>query len=146
MGKYEVTQTQHEAVMAGNSDGLNATPSRLSNNPNRPVEQVSWDDIQVFLPRLNQSDSTNIPAGWTMYCPPKQNGNIPAERVPPPLILGEIRAAQRMQIMPLMGTGQVFSKLLMLAHTAPMHGAFMTCMEMFGNGLQTGTVHTTAMR
>ena len=39
MGKYEVTQTQHEAVMAGNSDGLNATPSRLSNNPNRPVEQ-----------------------------------------------------------------------------------------------------------
>jgi len=40
LGKYEVTQAQYEAVMTGNTDGLNATPSNWLNNPNRPVEQV----------------------------------------------------------------------------------------------------------
>ncbi len=69
LGKYEVTQAQYEAVMTGNSDGLSATPSYFSSNPNRPVEQVSWDDIQVFLTRLNQSDSTNIPTGWAYVLP-----------------------------------------------------------------------------
>ena len=49
LGKYEVTQAQYEAVMTGNSDGLGATPSNWPNNPNRPVEMVSWEDIQVFL-------------------------------------------------------------------------------------------------
>ena len=49
LGKYEVTQAQYEAVMTGNSDNLNATPSNWPNNPDRPVERVSWDDVQVFL-------------------------------------------------------------------------------------------------
>ena len=69
LGKYEVTQAQYEAVMTGNTDGLSATPSNFSYNPNRPVEQVSWNDIQVFLTRLNQSDSTNIPTGWAYVLP-----------------------------------------------------------------------------
>ena len=69
LGKYEVTQAQYEAVMTGNTDGLSATPSNFSNNPNRPVEKVSWNDIQVFLSRLNQSESTNIPAGWAYVLP-----------------------------------------------------------------------------
>lgn len=55
--------------MTGNSDGLSASPSKYSNNPNRPVEKVSWNDIQVFLSRLNQSDSTNIPADWVYVLP-----------------------------------------------------------------------------
>ena len=58
LGKYEVTQAQYEAVMVGNSNGLNATPSNWPNNPNRPVEQVSWDDIQIFLTRLNAAEQT----------------------------------------------------------------------------------------
>ena len=69
LGKYEVTQAQYEAVMTGNTDGLSATPSSFSNNPNRPVENISWNDIQVFLTRLNQSDSTNIPVGWAYVLP-----------------------------------------------------------------------------
>ena len=48
-GKYEVTQAQYEAVMTGNTDGLSATPSNWSGNPNRPVEQVSWDDVKFFF-------------------------------------------------------------------------------------------------
>ena len=69
LGKYEVTQAQYEAVMTGNSDGLSATPSNWPNNADRPVEQVSWDDIQKFLTRLNAQEAGNIPAGWAYVLP-----------------------------------------------------------------------------
>ena len=44
MGKYEITQTQWEAVMGEN-------PSYFK-GPNRPVEQVSWNDCQEFVTAL----------------------------------------------------------------------------------------------
>ena len=69
LGKYEVTQAHYEAVMIGNTDSLSATPSNWPNNPSRPVEKVSWDDIQIFLARLNAQDSINIPAGWEYASP-----------------------------------------------------------------------------
>ena len=69
LGKYEVTQAQYEAVMTGNADGLNAKPSNWPNNPNRPVEKVSWDDAQVFLTRLNAQQAGNLPAGWSYVLP-----------------------------------------------------------------------------
>ncbi len=46
MGKYEVTQAQWEAVMGSN-------PSYFGGKPNNPVEQVSWNDCQTFIDRLN---------------------------------------------------------------------------------------------
>ncbi len=46
LGKYEVTQAQWQAVMGTN-------PSRFTGHPQRPVERVSWDDVQEFLRRLN---------------------------------------------------------------------------------------------
>ena len=69
LGKYEVTQAQYEAVMTGNTDSLSATPSQWPNNPNRPVEKVSWADAQIFLTRLNAQHSANIPAGWAYVLP-----------------------------------------------------------------------------
>jgi formylglycine-generating enzyme required for sulfatase activity len=45
MGKYEVTQGQWQAVM-------DANPARFKGD-DRPVENVSWNDIQDFLKRLN---------------------------------------------------------------------------------------------
>ena len=69
LGKYEVTQAQYEAVMTGNSDGLSATPSQYGGNADRPVEKVSWDDIQKFLTRLNAQEAGNIPAGWAYVLP-----------------------------------------------------------------------------
>ena len=69
LGKYEVTQAQYEAVMTGNTDGLNAKPSNWPNNPNRPVEKVSWADAQIFLTRLNAQQSANIPTGWAYVLP-----------------------------------------------------------------------------
>jgi formylglycine-generating enzyme required for sulfatase activity len=46
IGKYEVTQAMWESVMGSN-------PSHFKRFPNRPVERVTWDDIQEFLQRLN---------------------------------------------------------------------------------------------
>ena len=45
IGKYEVTQELWEAVMGSN-------PSYFKGD-NLPVEQVSWDDVQEFLRKLN---------------------------------------------------------------------------------------------
>jgi formylglycine-generating enzyme required for sulfatase activity len=47
MGKYEVTQAQWQAVMGSN-------PSDFKDKPNNPVEQVSWNDCQTFIEKLNQ--------------------------------------------------------------------------------------------
>jgi formylglycine-generating enzyme required for sulfatase activity len=69
LGKYEVTQAQYEAVMTGNTNSLSPTPSNWPNNPDRPVEKISWDDAQVFLTRLNQQQAGNLPAGWSYVLP-----------------------------------------------------------------------------
>ena len=55
--------------MTGNTYSLSPTPSNWPNNPNRPVEMVSWDDAQVFLTRINEQQAGNIPAGWTYVLP-----------------------------------------------------------------------------
>jgi len=52
MGKYEVTQAEWEAVM-----GLN--PSRFANCPNCPVDNVSWNDVQAFIAKLNSLTGGN---------------------------------------------------------------------------------------
>ncbi len=46
LSKYEVTQELWEAVMGKNR-------SKFKPCPQCPVEQVSWDDIQAFLKKLN---------------------------------------------------------------------------------------------
>ena len=46
ISQHEVTQELWEAVMGEN-------PSKLRNCPLCPVEQVSWEDIQAFLKKLN---------------------------------------------------------------------------------------------
>jgi len=65
MLKYEVTQAQWEAVMGSN-------PSYFSGD-NNPVEEVSWNDCQSFISRLNELDSDytyRLPteAEWEYCC------------------------------------------------------------------------------
>jgi formylglycine-generating enzyme required for sulfatase activity len=52
MGKYEVTQAQWEAVMGNN-------PSSSNRGADYPVENVSWDDIQTYLQKLNARTGKN---------------------------------------------------------------------------------------
>jgi len=46
MGKYEVTQGQWQKIMGSN-------PSRFKEGKNYPVENVSWNDCQEFVEKLN---------------------------------------------------------------------------------------------
>jgi formylglycine-generating enzyme required for sulfatase activity len=59
LGKYPVTQAQWEAVMGNN-------PSAFTGDPTRPVEKVSWEDVQRFIEQLNARDRT---AGETYRLP-----------------------------------------------------------------------------
>ena len=69
MGKYEVTQAQWEAIMGGN-------PSRHK-GADHPVENVSWNDCQAFLEKLNAHPAAlasglvfRLPTGeeWEFAC------------------------------------------------------------------------------
>jgi formylglycine-generating enzyme required for sulfatase activity len=65
IGKYLITQAQYEAVMGNN-------PSHFKNNPQNPVEQVSWDDAQAFCQKLSQitGKTYRLPteAEWEYAC------------------------------------------------------------------------------
>ena len=54
MGKYEVTQKQWRDVMGTH-------PSNFKGD-NLPVEQVSWNDVQDFIKKLNEKEGGQISA------------------------------------------------------------------------------------
>ena len=65
LGKYEVTQKQWKQVMSGN-------PSKF-NGDDRPVENVSWDDCQEFIRKVNVKlggERARLPteAEWEYAC------------------------------------------------------------------------------
>ncbi|MCH8888114.1 MAG: SUMF1/EgtB/PvdO family nonheme iron enzyme [SAR324 cluster bacterium] len=65
LGKHEVTQGQWKRIMGSN-------PSRFKKGDNYPVEQVSWNDVQQFIRRLNSRSSAkfSLPseAQWEYAC------------------------------------------------------------------------------
>lgn len=56
IGKYEVTQAEWKEIMGDN-------PSKFIGNDKNPVEQVSWEDVQIFIAKLNTkySDHFRLP-------------------------------------------------------------------------------------
>jgi len=67
MGRFEVTQLQYQAVMGTN-------PSKfVAAGANAPVEQVSWDDAQAFIQKLNEKAGAKLyrlpsEAEWEYAC------------------------------------------------------------------------------
>ena len=66
LGKYEVTQGEWESVMGSN-------PSSHTGDSRRPVEEVSWNDVQEFIGRLNDAEGSvlyRLPteAEWEYAC------------------------------------------------------------------------------
>ena len=78
MGRYEVTQAQWQKVMGNN-------PSTFSScGENCPVDQVSWDDAQEFIKKLNaQNDGYQyrLPseAEWEYACRAGTTGDYEGE-------------------------------------------------------------------
>ena len=65
LGRFEVTQAQWEAVMGNN-------PS-FYRGSNHPVEQVSWEDVQGFIEKVNRSAGNSVyrlptEAEWEYAC------------------------------------------------------------------------------
>ena len=66
LGKYEVTQGQWKAVMGRN-------PSEFQGDDRRPVDRVSWHDVQAFIGRLNDAEGDSLyrlpsEAEWEYAC------------------------------------------------------------------------------
>jgi formylglycine-generating enzyme required for sulfatase activity len=65
IGKYPITQAQYQAVMGNN-------PSHFKNNPQNPVEKVSWNDAKAFCQKLSQitGKTYRLPteAEWEYAC------------------------------------------------------------------------------
>jgi formylglycine-generating enzyme required for sulfatase activity len=64
LGRYEVTQGEYGAVMAGN-------PSYFGGDTNRPVEQVSWYDATNYCATLTERERAagRLPAGYVYRLP-----------------------------------------------------------------------------
>ena len=54
LGKYEVTQAEWESVMGSNPSAFSGCGGRC------PVEQVSWNDAQDFISRLNAREGREV--------------------------------------------------------------------------------------
>jgi formylglycine-generating enzyme required for sulfatase activity len=66
MGQYELTQGEWTAVMGSN-------PSQFKGDDRRPVENVSWNDAQAFIKKLNAQAGTEVyalptEAQWEYAC------------------------------------------------------------------------------
>ncbi|NCS11825.1 MAG: SUMF1/EgtB/PvdO family nonheme iron enzyme [Microcystis aeruginosa G13-09] len=65
IGKYPITEAQYQAVMGNN-------PSGFENNPQNPVEKVSWNDAKAFCQKLSQitGKTYRLPteAEWEYAC------------------------------------------------------------------------------
>ena len=130
LSKYEVTQAQHEAVMSGITGDQNSTPSNWHGNPNQSGENVSWEDVQVFLTRLNEQQAGNIPEGWAYVCPRKPSGSMPAVQAQTRGTLWGDTITSTMRIILVVD----IPKLVMWDYTMPTPGAFLICMAMYANG------------
>jgi formylglycine-generating enzyme required for sulfatase activity len=76
MGEYSVTQALWRAVVEAECPGFGrADQKKLRPEPSgfqgdmRPVEQVSWDDVQVFLKKLNLLTDASRPANTRYRLP-----------------------------------------------------------------------------
>jgi formylglycine-generating enzyme required for sulfatase activity len=64
LGKFEVTQSEYEKLMGRN-------PSHFTNDVNRPVEKVTWNDATNYCATLTkrERDAGHLPADWEYRLP-----------------------------------------------------------------------------
>ncbi|MGI9065298.1 MAG: protein kinase domain-containing protein [Pyrinomonadaceae bacterium] len=126
MGKYEVTQAQWQAVMGRNPSSFKCS--------NCPVEQVSWNDAQEFIRKLNQINdgyTYRLPseAEWEYACRAGTTGDY----------------AGNLNDMAWYADNSG-SKTHAVGSSSRMPGAWLTCMATCGNGPRIGITKRTMAR
>ena len=126
--------------MTDNNAYLSPTPSNYTGS-DLPVEQVSWDDIQIFLERLNEQEADNLPPGWAYVLPTEAQWEYACRAGTTTAYFwgDEINASLANYDSNIGQTSNVGS-----------YGAnpwgFLTCTEMSGNGVVIWTVHMKSAR
>jgi hypothetical protein len=109
MGPWPVTQSQYQRVM-------DETPSCFKDQPENPVETVSWYDAVRFCNRLSEMEKLKPFYRIEGKITPLASGNMP-------------------------GTGRILvRKLSRLVRNAPTHSACTTCTAMSGSGAGMGGI------
>jgi formylglycine-generating enzyme required for sulfatase activity len=99
LGKYSITQAQYTAIMGKNPSRFNGEPD----SPERPVENVSWNDAVEFCQRLSEQSGKDyrLPseAEWEYACramtaPPISFQEGEEKLIYPPFHFGETLDAQ----------------------------------------------------
>ncbi|MDD4497697.1 MAG: formylglycine-generating enzyme family protein [Methanosarcinaceae archaeon] len=72
MGKYPVTQKEWKEVMGDNPSYFQKC-NGFKDDDTRPVEKVSWNEVQIFIKKLNENEGTDkyrLPseAEWEYAC------------------------------------------------------------------------------
>ena len=107
----------------------------MAEQSNRPVEKVSWDDIQVFLTRLNAQEAGNIPAGWAYVLPTEAQWEYACRAgTTTRVLVGRCKLLPTMRDANSQDSGYAQS-LWMWANTMPTPGAFF---DMHGNVWERG--------
>ena len=137
LGQHEVTQAQYESVMISNNQGLDTSPCKFSGN-NRPVEQISWDDAQVFIERLNELErnANRLPAGWAYALPTEAQWEYACRAGTTTAYWWGTTIDASKANYQASGIGQTRRTQ---GNTPPTPGAFTTCTGTLGNGSPIGT-------
>ena len=121
LGKYEVTQEQYQSVMGDNPSAFKG--AKL------PVEKVSWENAMAFCKKLSEKEKGRIPVGWEFTLPTESQWEYACRAGT------TTKYSWGNDINPKLANYKDSGLKTRATSIVPMHGAFMTCMEMFLSGV-----------
>ena len=135
--------------MTGNDYGLNPNPSEFGGSTNLPVESVSWNDVQIFLSRLNHAEKKagRLPIGWSYALPTESQWEYACRAQAGDGFFSIYRTygiswSELTENQANWDHGNDQNRTVEVGQYPANHWGFSVCTEMFGNGGWNGTYPT----